>query len=55
MLPPLFYSLQVQLSNTGVSEYVIRTQPNDNSLSTLETAAIALSVIENSPDIKEVN
>ena len=44
----------MQLSNTGLSEYVIRTQPNDSSLSTLETAAIALSLLEDKPEIKEV-
>ena len=44
----------MKLSNTGLSEYVIRTQPNDASLSTLECAAIALSLLEGKPDIREV-
>ncbi|ELT93859.1 hypothetical protein CAPTEDRAFT_180007 [Capitella teleta] len=51
--PFLHHLTQVQLSGTGLSEYVIRTQPNDSSLSTLETAAIALSAIEKSPTIRE--
>jgi DTW domain-containing protein YfiP len=46
---------QIQLSVTGLSEYVIRTQPNDNSLSTLETAAVVISAIEGDPSIREVH
>ncbi|XP_013394746.1 DTW domain-containing protein 2 isoform X2 [Lingula anatina] len=45
---------QVQLSETGVSEYVIRTQPTDGSLSTLETAAVTISILEGRPEIKEI-
>nr|CAB3240088.1 DTW domain-containing protein 2-like [Phallusia mammillata] len=46
---------KVQLKISTVSEYVIRTQPNDNSVSTLECAAIALSHAEQDTQIKEVS
>ncbi|XP_071494278.1 tRNA-uridine aminocarboxypropyltransferase 2-like [Diadema antillarum] len=45
---------QVQFQNAGCSEYTIRTQPTDSSVSTVESAAIALSVLERNPAIKEV-
>ena len=51
----MLFSLQVQLSDTGLSEYVIRTQPTDMALSTLESAAIAISILEKKPGLREVS
>ncbi|XP_071964916.1 tRNA-uridine aminocarboxypropyltransferase 2-like [Antedon mediterranea] len=45
---------KVQLQDVGLSEYVIRTQPSKMSLSTCESAAIALSILERDTDIHEV-
>lgn len=42
---------QIKLSQTGISEYVIRTQPDEASLSTLESVAYALSWLEASPSL----
>ncbi|GBM45084.1 DTW domain-containing protein 2 [Araneus ventricosus] len=44
---------QIQINSDGASEYVIRTQPTEKSLSTVETAALALSILEGKPDLKD--
>ncbi|KAK1884010.1 DTW domain containing protein 2 [Dissostichus eleginoides] len=45
---------QVQLNRTLSSQYVIRTQPSNICLSTLECAAVSLSILEQNDDIQEV-
>ncbi|XP_028274459.1 DTW domain-containing protein 2 [Parambassis ranga] len=45
---------QVQLHRTLSSQYVIRTQPSNICLSTLECAAVALSILEQNDEIQEV-
>jgi len=50
----LHHLKKVKLSGSWKSEFVIKTQPNNASVSTLEAIAIALSQIENNPSIIEV-
>ncbi|XP_054755808.2 tRNA-uridine aminocarboxypropyltransferase 2-like [Lytechinus pictus] len=45
---------QVQFTNSGSSEYTIRTQPTNTTVCTVESAAIALSVLERNPEIREI-
>lgn len=50
--PMLHKVKQVKLVVGGNSEYVIRTQPTEGCLSTLETAARALTILENNQEFK---
>ena len=51
---PVLHSLpKIELNGTHPSNYVIRTQPTDGCLSTVESAALVLSHVENDPTIYE--
>lgn len=43
--------MQVVVRSKVVSEYVIRTQPSDAALSTVESAALALAALEQDDNI----
>ena len=49
-----FAIFQVQLKTNISSQYVIRTQPTNTCLSTLECAAVALTIMEKNKSIQEV-
>ncbi|XP_015608994.1 DTW domain-containing protein 2 isoform X2 [Cephus cinctus] len=51
--PALYFLRACKLVGVSTSEYVIRTQPTEGCLSTLETGALALSILERTPRIKE--
>lgn len=44
----------MKITGKWKSEFVIRTQPDNDSVSTLEAIAIALSQFENNPEIVKV-
>lgn len=51
--PALWNLRACKLVGIPTSEYVIRTQPTEGCLSTLETGAFALSILEGEPELKD--
>ncbi|KAL6426072.1 hypothetical protein ACFW04_008977 [Cataglyphis niger] len=51
--PALYFLRACKLIGVPTSQYVIRTQPTEGCLSTLETGASALSILEGDPELKE--
>ncbi|XP_071559691.1 tRNA-uridine aminocarboxypropyltransferase 2 [Temnothorax nylanderi] len=51
--PALYFLRACKLIGVPTSEYVIRTQPTEGCLSTLETGASALSILEGDPELRK--
>ena len=50
----LMFVHQVKVTPTEKSRFIIRRQPNDHCLSTVESGALALSILEQRPEIMQV-